>query len=146
MLGAGDQAALHRVADGVFDHPLAPERLREFLSDPRHHLAVAMRDGEIIGFVSSVHYLHPDKPSPELWINEVAVAPGAQRAGIGHALMCATLDNARSLDCAVAWVLTDRANTGAMALYAAAGGNKPSDQLMIEFDLDEGPNARHEAT
>ena len=37
------------------------------------------------------------------------------------------------------------ANTAAMALYASAGGNTPSDQVMIEFDLDESGKGSHEA-
>jgi hypothetical protein len=34
-------------------------------------------------------------------------------------------------------VLTDRSNEAAMALYAAAGGETPSDHVMFTFDLDE---------
>lgn len=41
VLGAGDGAILHNVAQGVFDHPVDLARSTEFLNDPRHHLAVA---------------------------------------------------------------------------------------------------------
>ena len=75
--------------------------------------------GSIVGFVSAVHYVHPDKPQPELWINEVGVADGYRGQGIGGALMRATLDVGRRLGCAEAWVLTERSNEAAMRLYAS---------------------------
>jgi ribosomal protein S18 acetylase RimI-like enzyme len=121
MLGPGDEAALARVADDVFDNAVDPVLAREFLTDPRHHIAVAADDGLVVGFASGVHYVHPDKPA-ELWVNEVAVAPGHQRRGLGRAAMAELLAHGRSLGCATAWVLTDRDNEAAKALYARLGG------------------------
>jgi aminoglycoside 6'-N-acetyltransferase I len=43
---------------------------------------------------------------------------------------------ARELGCAEAWVMTDRANTAAMGLYAAAGSETPTDHVMFTFKLD----------
>lgn len=143
LLTPADANVLAHCADGVFDDPLIPGRLREFLNDPRHHLAVAVADGVVVGFVSAVHYVHPDKPRPELWINEIGVAPPFQQRGIGRALLTTVLNHARALGCIEAWVLTDRSNAAAMALYAACGGDRPRDQVMIEFDLDETAAARH---
>jgi hypothetical protein len=74
ILGPGDAAALDHVAEGLFDDALDPRWTAEFLADSRHDLAVAVDDGEVVGMASAVHYVHPDKP-PELWINEVGVAP-----------------------------------------------------------------------
>ena len=45
---------------------------------------------------------------------------------------------ARGLDCAEAWVLTDRANTAAMRLYAAGSTEAPTDHVMFTFKLDTG--------
>lgn len=70
ILHSGDQAVLDNVAPGVFDNALEPRLVAEFLGDDRHHLVVAVDQGQVIGFASGVHYVHPDKP-PELWINEV---------------------------------------------------------------------------
>ena len=136
IAGPGQAAWFTNVAEDVFDDPLHAERLKEFLSDPRHHLIVARVKGAIVGFTSAVHCVHPDKAQPELWINEVGVAPSQQRRGLAKAMLDALLDHARALGCAEAWVLTDRANTAAMALYAACGGAAPTDHVMIEFDLD----------
>ena len=139
ILRRGDRALLDNVAPGVFDHALEPRLVAEFLDDDRHHLAVAVNDGQVIGIASGVHYVHPDKP-PELWINEVGVAPGYQGRGVGKALMRTLLQHAKSLGCAEAWVLTDRSNHAARRLYAATGGKEaPYDQVMFTFLLDAEP-------
>ena len=138
-LSQDDGAALAHIAPGVFDDPIEWERAHEFLADPRHHLIVAIHDGTIVGFVSAVHYVHPDKPRPELWLNEVGVADGYRGQGIGKAILRATLDVGRRLGCAEAWVLTERSNEAAMRLYASSGGEvAPQDAVMFTFHLDAG--------
>src|SRR6516164_9396920 len=139
ILSPQDAGVLAHVAPDVFDDPIDVGRADEFLADPRHHLAVAVEDGLVVGFVSAVHYIHPDKPRPELWINEVGVAETHQRRGLATRLLHAVFAVARSLGCAEAWVMTDRANTAAMRLYAAAGSAAaPTDHVMFTFRLDAG--------
>jgi len=116
-----DQAAFLRVADGLFDDPIDPALAREFLADPRHHMAVAVDDGVIVAFASGVHYVHPDKAA-QLFVNEVAVAPTHRRQGLGKAVLVELLEIGRLNHCTEAWVLTDDENPAALALYAAAGG------------------------
>ncbi len=136
LLSSNDGAVLQSVAPGVFDDPIDLGAAAEFLADARHHIAVAIADGLIVGFISAVHYVHPDKPKPELWINEVGVADSHQGQGLGRKLMEAMLAEARRLGCAEAWVLTERDNNAAMRLYAACGGvEAPSDPVMFEFKL-----------
>jgi aminoglycoside 6'-N-acetyltransferase I len=136
ILKSGDEAVLNTVAPDVFDNALEPALVAEFLRDERHHLAVALEDGQVVGFASGVHYVHPDKP-PELWINEVGVAPSHHRRGIGKAIMGALLRHAKSLGCKEAWVLTERSNRAAMRLYESAGGKEEeSNQVMFTFFLE----------
>ena len=96
LLAPGDERVLARVAPGVFDHDVDPGLTAEFLRDPRHHLAVAIEDGAVVGFASGVHYVHPDKPA-ELWVNEVGVAPSHQRRGLGKRLLHALFAHGRDL-------------------------------------------------
>ncbi len=86
LLGPDDAAVLDNLVTDVFDGPVQPALVQEFLNDSRHHLAVAVLDGQVIGMASGVHYLHPDKPNA-FWINEIGVAPAYQTQGIGRALM-----------------------------------------------------------
>ena len=111
------------------------ELAREFLADPRHHIGVAVDDGIVVGFVSAVHYAHPDKPN-ELWINEVAVAPTHRNRGLAKKIIQEVLAHGQTLGCEPAWVLTDTDNKAALALYAAAGGKELSrNTVHIEFVL-----------
>jgi ribosomal protein S18 acetylase RimI-like enzyme len=136
VLGPQDAGVLANVDPDVFDDPVNVGRANEFLADRRHHLVVAIDNGQVVGFVSAVHYLHPDKSRPELWINEVGVAATHQRRGLGTRLLREVFALARGLGCAEAWVLTDRANTAAMRLYATAGNTEaPSDHVMFTFRL-----------
>ncbi|MEJ2541760.1 MAG: GNAT family N-acetyltransferase [Gemmatimonadota bacterium] len=120
LLGPGDEGRFSSVLPGVFDRPTRPELVREFLADPRHHMAVALEEDRIVGFASGVHYIHPDK-GPELWINEVGVAPSHRRRGIGRRLLRALFRRGREHGCTQAWVLTERENEAARALYLATG-------------------------
>jgi ribosomal protein S18 acetylase RimI-like enzyme len=136
-LSSSDLSLLMNVADDVFDNPVDEKFAREFLEDPRHHIVVALSDGTVIGFASAVHYIHPDKP-PELFINEVGVAPAHQNKGVGKAVMKELLRLGRSLGCVNAWVLTDKSNAAANGLYKSAGGEaENSDLVLYEFDTVE---------
>jgi aminoglycoside 6'-N-acetyltransferase I len=135
VLGPAEGDVLTRVAPDVFDHEVDPELSAEFLADPRHHLAVALEDGIVVGFASAVHYVHPDKPA-ELWINEVGVAPSHQRQGLGQQLLRAVFGLGGKLGCREAWVLTSPANLAAMRLYESAGGREMSEApAMFTFRL-----------
>lgn len=136
-LGVDEADLLDRVAADVFDDPVVPARAREFLADAHHHLVVAVEDGLVVGMVSAVDYLHPDKADPELWINEVGVASSHRGQGLGQVLLRATLALGQQLGCRVAWVATERSNTPAMRLYAAVGGvEEPQDTVLFTFRLD----------
>lgn len=151
ILQRSDETVLQRVAAEVFDHPLDPALTREFLADPRHHMAVAIDAGVVVGFASGVHYVHPDK-APELWINEVAIAPTHRRRGLGQAVLQALLEVGRVHHCTCAWTLTYRENAAARALYASAGGEEGADrsgpsETMLGYtfplrDVGAGPASR----
>lgn len=135
LLTPGESRRLEQVAADVFDEPIDPALAATFLCDPRHHLVVAIDKGVVVGFVSAVHYLHPDKPL-ELWINEVGVAPSHQGQGIGRALVQRMLEQGSAIGCVQAWVLTEPGNVAARALYRSAGGTEaPAPSVLIEFPL-----------
>ncbi len=136
VLGPGDEALLESVGAGVFDDPIDARATREFLNDPRHHIAVALDGDTVVGFASGVHYVHPDKPRPEFWINEVGVVESHRRRGAGKAVIEALLGEAKRLGCSEAWVLTDRANDAGMALYRSTGAEyEPQDSTMFTYKL-----------
>jgi aminoglycoside 6'-N-acetyltransferase I len=137
IIHKGDDRFLARVSPGVFDGALDENALAEYLRDPRHHLAAALDGETVVGFASGVHYFHPDKPVPEMFVNEVGVAPTHRGRGTGKRVLDALLAHARTVGCRNAWVLTDRGNPAAMRLYATLGGREaPRDQVMFEFGIE----------
>lgn len=136
ILGPEDAAVLSTVSPGVFDNEIDPTHATEFLRDARHHIAVALDGQTVVGFASGVHYVHPDKP-PELWINEVGVAPTHRRQGLGVRLLRALFARGREVGCREAWVLTSPANAAAIRLYESAGGSDLADPpVMFTFRLE----------
>jgi ribosomal protein S18 acetylase RimI-like enzyme len=115
-VGADNAALLDRVADGVFDEPVVPQRLAAFLADPGHHLFVALEDGVVVGQGAVVVHRHPDRPD-DLYIERVGVAPTHQRRGIARALMRVVMALGRELGCAEVWLGTETDNTPARGLY-----------------------------
>ncbi len=137
LLRPEDAHVLERVAPEVFDRPVDLLWSTEFLADARHHLAVAIDDGLVVGMATGVHYVNPDK-APELWINEVGVAASHRRLGIGAGLLDALFCRGRELGCRQAWVLADQSNTVAHRLYAGSGGRASAEPaIMFEFGLQD---------
>jgi len=133
VLQPGDDRVLMNAAAGLFDHPVDPKLTKEFLEDPRHHIAVAIDDGVVVGFATGVHYIHPDK-APELWVNEVSIAPTHQRRGLGKAVLRALFEVGKSHHCTAAWVLTHRSNPDAIALYSSVGGTEGAEGDLVVGD------------
>lgn len=134
LLGPADAAVLANVAQEVFDNELDPRWTAEFLADPRHHIVVALAGEQVVGMATAVHYLHPDK-APELWINEVGVAPSFRNQGLGRQLIATLLSRGRALGCTEAWLGTEESNTAARRLYAAVGGVEEP-MVYVTFELD----------
>ena len=88
----------------------------------------------MVGMASGVHYVHPDK-APELWINEVGVAPTHEGRGIGRQLLRALFAHGRALGCTEAWLGTEPDNARARRLYAAVGGQEET-MVYVTFRLD----------
>src|SRR5688572_24652256 len=133
VLEPDEAVVLDRVASDVFDNEIDPRWTAEFFADPRHHLAVALDGDTVVGMASAVHYVHPDK-RPELWVNEVGVAPTHQGRGVGRELMQALFARGRELGCREAWVLTEHENAAARRLYASVGGADGS-TVIVTFRL-----------
>jgi ribosomal protein S18 acetylase RimI-like enzyme len=135
LLGPGDETLLVAADPEVYDNPVDAARTAEFLADPRHHVAVALVEGRVVGSATAVHYVHPDQ-APTLFVIEVAVAAAYQRAGLAKRILQALFAHGRTLGCTSAWVGTEADNEAAQALYRAAGGALDQDAFVtFSFDL-----------
>ncbi len=136
-LGIADLQLLSSAGTQVFDDPIDMSRAEEFLIDRHHHIVAALDGDCVVGFVSAVDYLHPDKAHKELWLNEVDVRGDYQGQGVGQGLLDRVFDLGRELGCREAWVLTERDNVPAMMLYQKKGRENSQDVVMFDFDLSE---------
>ncbi len=133
---------LRQTAQDVFDHPIEAPQLQKFLDDPRHVMMLAVDGNTVVGMASAFEYFHPDK-KPQLFINEVGVAPTHRRRGIGRDLVTALLNEAGSRECVFAWLGTDVDNKPAQACFASvAGAASPQPFLLYEWDLPERADSR----
>lgn len=135
VASATDLPALINVGDRLFDYPVQPECASTFLSDPRHHLVIAVYEQHIIGFASAVHYVHLDKQA-RLFINEVCVLSDYRNLGVATALISFLNDCARNLGCNNAWLITESSNMSAKKVYCAAGGQEDESVALYRFALD----------
>ena len=134
-LDRASASLLDNIAPDVFDNAIDPNSLAAFLADPRHLMFLAVEDGVVVGMASAFEYIHPDKP-PQLFINEVGVAPSHQRRGIGRRLIEALVHAAKARGCSNAWLGTATDNTAAQACFAAVpGATKPQPFLLYEWPI-----------
>ena len=120
QVGPGDAAIFDRVADGVFDEPINPDRLAAYLAEPGHYLVVAMHRDAVVGQVAAVVHKHPDKAA-ELYLDDVGVAPEFHRRGIARRMVEAMMAIGRELGCEEVWVGTEHDNVPARRLYESFG-------------------------
>ena len=137
LLNSENAGLLERVAPDVFDNAIDASQLQAFLQDPRHILYVAVDNDSVVGMASAFEYFHPDK-RPQLFINEVGVAPTHQRQGIGRSLVEAMLDEAKNRSCVFAWLGTDIDNEPAQACFGSVREvEKPQKFLLYEWNLGD---------
>lgn len=130
---------LDKVDDDVFDLPVQPAFVREYLAQPTHVLVVAVLDGEVVGMASGLWYIHPDKPR-SLFINEVGVSSRVQGQGIGKKLIARIVQWGRERGCVEAWVATEVGNIPARKLYESTGGAPDEEHAVVYvYSLDEAP-------
>lgn len=136
LLDASEMHRLDRLAPDVFDGPIDPAQLAAFVADPRHLMLLAVEGDTVVGMLSAVEYLHPDK-APQMWINELGVTPARRQRGIGRALLGRVLAMAKDRGCVGAWLGTETDNVAAQRCYRGVPhGKAPETFLLYEWPLD----------
>jgi ribosomal-protein-alanine N-acetyltransferase len=125
-----------KAAEALFDDPVDLDATRRFLANAENVLLLAYVDGSPAGFVSATELSHPDKPDPELFLNELAVDEAHRGRGIGRALVAELWRVGQALGCRGMWVLTDVDNAAANKVYSAAGGRRAREDVMYQWGQD----------
>ena len=134
ILQAGDEDLLIAAVALTDEGPLSPERASQHLADEDLVNVVAVDDGEVVGFIYG-HVLRRFEAT-SFFIYSVDTAPSHQRRGVAKAMLAALSALGRSGRWDEMFVLTNRSNAAAMALYASAGGVSPAPDDVVMFDFE----------
>ncbi len=111
---------------------------QKFLADPNNALFVAFWEDRAVGFLIANRLQRFDKRGAEVLLYEIGVHEDFLRKGIGRALTEEAKRWASAVGADEMWVLTNRSNAPAIALYQSAGGTTESespDEVMFVFKL-----------
>jgi len=111
---------LENVAEEVFDAEINAQRLATYLESPGHLMILAVCGEEVVGQIAAYVHQHPDQ-APDLYIDNLGVAPPFQRRGVARRLVDEILAWGKTMECHQAWVVTDTENDAARALYEGRG-------------------------
>ncbi len=135
-IATANKRLLDHVAKDVFDEPVDPDRLADYLASPGHLMIVAVANNVVVGHCAAVIHRHPDKPS-ELYIDEVGVTPKRQREGVATRLLNEMFEWGMEFGCEEAWVGTELTNMAARALYDALGPIESGPFALYVYQLSD---------
>jgi GNAT superfamily N-acetyltransferase len=126
-------ASWARLLNELFDEGMVWDDTqgRRFLADPSNLLVVAFWDEIPCGFATAHRLQRFDRRRAEVLLYEIGVDERYQRRGAGLALVNAVKRWAAEVGADEVWVLTERTNTAATALYRAGGGYEDGTETVM---------------
>ncbi len=134
LLEPGDEELLIRGLALTDEGPVWLEQASRHLSDKDLVCVAAVEAGQVVGFIYG-HVLRRFE-AVSFFIYSVDVADIHQRQGIAKAMMAALAAEGAKGRWDEMFVLTNRSNIAAMALYASAGGVIPPPDDVVMFDFE----------
>jgi GNAT superfamily N-acetyltransferase len=124
-----------KVTAAPADRASAEPLLAEILTDPRRELAVAIVEGQVVGTADLIvisNLTHRGEP----WaiVENVIVADGARRAGVGRALFEHLLEVARTAGCCKVQLLSGKHRAEAHEFYRSMGLDAAAEGFKLYFD------------
>jgi len=112
------------------------EQWKKFLENPDNALFVAFWNGDAAGFLTAHRLQRFDKRKAEILLYEIGIDENFRRKGIGKALIEIVKSWGKEVGADEVWVLTNKSNVAANALYKSAGGAPENpDDIMYVFKL-----------
>ncbi len=118
------------VADDVFDHTPTQEHLAKLALMPGHALFVARGGGVVVGQLLAMIQFQADR-APQLYIDNLGVAPGFKRQGIARTLFEAAMAWGKDSGCDSVWLATDVGNAEARGFYASLGFSREAADVYM---------------
>lgn len=134
-LGPGDEALAREVAAAFYD---AGGINAAFLADGRNYLMAGYVDGALAGFLVAYELGRLERGEPMTYLHRLDVLPQFHRRGAGRALVEKLKGLAAERGSLKMFVITNRANDAATALYEATGGRMiPGADAVFEYRDNE---------
>ena len=130
-LGPGDHSVARTAARRFKHADISASEASTFLANPSNYLIVAEVTDEPAGFLLAYRLDRIDRPTGQLFVYEVAVAPSHRRQGVGTALMKFARGVVEREHLMEAFTLTNRDNAPAIALYSGTGAELEDDECML---------------
>lgn len=109
---------------------------KKFLENPDNALFLALWEGMFAGFLTAHRLQRFDKRRAEILLYEIGVDENFRKRGIGKALIEKVKEWGKEVGADEVWVLTNKSNLAANALYQSSGGvTENPDELMYVFKL-----------
>lgn len=102
------------------------ENARQFLSNPMNWIFACIQEKQIIGFAYGYELNRLDNKGNMLYIHEVGVLPQYQKQGIGFQILASIKNICKLTGICRFFLITQKHNKAACALYEKAGGEKAS--------------------
>lgn len=111
------------------------ENVRAFFAQPQNWLFACLEDGRILGFCQGYECPRLNDAGGLLYIHELAVLPSYRRQGIGKTMLNMLKILCRLSGIRRIFLITQRSNAAAAALYESVRGERPhADDMVFVFD------------
>jgi GNAT superfamily N-acetyltransferase len=135
LLALYDDLAEGNAARAPAEEATSREVLEAILADPYRQLAVAVRDGQLVGTADLLvvpNLTHHGKP----WavIENVVVASRLRRTGVGRELVQHLIELARAAGCYKVQLLSGKQRVAAHNFYESVGFQPVAEGFKIYFD------------
>jgi [ribosomal protein S18]-alanine N-acetyltransferase len=117
--GRSDEEAARVAFRELHDRAPTGAALDAFLDDPSCYLILAVEGDRVVGSLNGYALRKAHRPEPQFLLYRIDVCEAARRRGIGRALIEWFEAEARTSRAYEIWVVTERTNEAAVALYRA---------------------------
>lgn len=107
------------------------ENIMTFLSNEQNYLLAYIDNEKIVGILLAYALQRYDGRKEMLYLHEMDVLASYQKQGIGSKLMVALKEVKEQGDFDKIFLITNKSNQGAIALYQACGGQVSADDDII---------------
>ena len=130
-LGPGDETFAGQIMRDVKSVTSDDDHAERFLSNDMNILLVALDNEQPVGFILAYELERVDKQPNMMFFYEAEVSETHRQRGIGMALVDKLKSICQERNIGKMFVLTDRENLAARALYSRTGGREEYDDGVL---------------